>query len=264
MLQSQLEFGNKWNKISKRLTGRCENSVKNHFNTLYKKFGIDHKTHGVKNVNEALNVVNEEKKTDQYWISKLIEEKQKKLQETKQGNTNTPPLKLKSLRQSSASIPKFKLSENPASTPYPSTCFLDKMKKQTTEILARSERFINPATSQELFFTDKAIYLYNEHGYLIPFTNIYQIKRNRKLYTIEVEDTPASDRFSPLLPPFGDIKYSEINSMFSPILGNFYNTSGQFGFGLQAHPGTSPMPGLFQGSGSTGIVSLSPYAHTPL
>lgn len=138
------------------------------------------------------------------------------------------------------------------------------MKKQTGEILARSERFINPATTQELFFTDQAMYVYNEHGYLIPFVNIHQIKRSRKPVTIEVEDTPLSDKFSPLLPSFGDFKYQEIDPSFSPIVNNLYRTSGQCGYGVQRSTAASPMLGLFQNTGSTGIVSLSPYAHTPL
>jgi len=264
LLQLQLEFGNKWNKISKKLIGRCENSVKNHFNILYKKYGIDRKTQGVKNLNEALNVVNEEKRMDQDWINKLIEEKQKKLQEVEHGNTNTPPLKLKSLRQSIPSINSFKLPENATSTPYPNSCFLDQMKRQTNDILACSERFINPATNQELFFTDKAIYLYNEHGYLVPFVNMHQIKKSRKPYTTEMEDTPVSDKFSSLLRSFGDIKYPGIESTFSPIPSNLYRTSAQSNFGLQANAGTSPILGLFQNTSSTEIVTLSPFVHTPL
>eukprot|EP00826_Nyctotherus_ovalis_P007389 TRINITY_DN1183_c0_g2_i15.p1 TRINITY_DN1183_c0_g2~~TRINITY_DN1183_c0_g2_i15.p1 ORF type:complete len:161 (+),score=38.63 TRINITY_DN1183_c0_g2_i15:1152-1634(+) len=157
----------------------------------------------------------------------------------------------------------LELPKSKVSTPCITSYYLDQMKKQTSEILTRSERFINPATAQEMFFTDQAIYVYNEHGYLIPFVNIHQIKRSQKPISIEVEETPLSDKFSPLFPSFGEAKYQELDSMFSPLGGNAYKTPGQFGFELRS-TNTSPILRLLQGSGSTGMAALSPYGSTPL
>ena len=153
-MEGQLEFGNKWNKIAAKLPGRCENSVKNRYNILYKKNGIFHKAKGAKDINQALNGVNEIKKNDNDWITKLIKEKRRLLcipeSVPEPPKVKTPPLKLKSLRQSLVAMAKLELPE----TQNDSTCFnyryLNRMKNKTAEIISDSERFVNPNTGQEI------------------------------------------------------------------------------------------------------------------
>ena len=70
------KHGHKWSEISKKLPGRCENSVKNRFNMLYKKHGMDKNGAAQSSVGDALNAVNEERKDNNEWIQKLIAEKQ--------------------------------------------------------------------------------------------------------------------------------------------------------------------------------------------
>lgn len=76
LLETQLECGNRWSEIAKRLPGRSENAVKNRFNILYKKYREDVKY--TEDVQEALNSVSVVKANETDWIRKLIEEKKKK------------------------------------------------------------------------------------------------------------------------------------------------------------------------------------------
>ncbi len=78
MLESQLDCGNKWSEIAKRLKGRSENSVKNRYNMLYKKYKDENKVVHLDDVMGALETVTDGKKDDKEWIKKLIEEKKKK------------------------------------------------------------------------------------------------------------------------------------------------------------------------------------------
>lgn len=259
LLQAQLDFGNKWNQISMKLSGRSENSVKNRFNILYKKYGIKHKTLDARDVSEALNAVNEEKKADTDWIHKLIEDKCAKMKNLKTVDRGTPPLGLKTLKSSLMAMTKLEL-EGQTELVYPSHGYLDKMKKKTVEILARSERFINPATTQELFFSDQAIFLYNEHGYLIPFTDIHQIKRSRCPRVIEVDESSFSGKLSPRQShPFNDALYHEGELIFSPTSELLRKTNLHPKPRFQLNPATSPMLSLLRGSNSSGLTSTSPH-----
>eukprot|EP00826_Nyctotherus_ovalis_P036364 TRINITY_DN3216_c0_g1_i13.p2 TRINITY_DN3216_c0_g1~~TRINITY_DN3216_c0_g1_i13.p2 ORF type:complete len:160 (+),score=32.73 TRINITY_DN3216_c0_g1_i13:1136-1615(+) len=141
--------------------------------------------------------------------------------------------------------------------------YLERMKKQTSEVLARAERFINPATTQELFFTDQEVYLYNEHGYLVPLSSIRQIKRCSKPHFVEVEETP-NNKFSPALTSFGDVRYLEGDSIFSPLGGTWCKAAGHLGSGFPCSAATSPIQSLFHSAGSTGAITPSPYVHTPM
>ena len=92
------------------------------------------------------------------------------------------------------------------------------MKKRTADILAKSEKFVNPITGQEMFFSDQAIYVYNDHNYLVPLIDVNQIVHNPtvrpELYQGEEKSSP---QFSPML--------NESDSPFSQIPSRLFRNS---------------------------------------
>lgn len=83
LLHAQLDCGNKWVEIAKRLKGRGENSIKNRYNTLHKKYLDENRTVTIENINTALEAMTKNKYEDSNWINKLLEQKQKKVEEAK-------------------------------------------------------------------------------------------------------------------------------------------------------------------------------------
>lgn len=77
LLQAQLDYGNKWVEIMKKLKGRSENSIKNRYNTLYKKFLDENELIAVADVNCALEAVMKEKNEARNWIKKALEQKRR-------------------------------------------------------------------------------------------------------------------------------------------------------------------------------------------
>jgi hypothetical protein len=75
MLRAQLELGNHWNEIAKRLRGRGENAVKNRFHILLKKYRDE--TCAVPNasLDAALHAVTDKDKDDKAWVHAVIQEK---------------------------------------------------------------------------------------------------------------------------------------------------------------------------------------------
>ncbi len=161
---------------------------------LYKKYGVDIKTVGVSDVSSALHAVSEGKKGNTDWAQKLIEEKRRKVAEQKKDGeapeklrlpekpaptadtttmnmTTTAPMVMRSapkvlngLKSSLMDLTKNEIIENQSQYTCPNYRYINKMLQRNSEIIAKSEKFVNPATQQELFFTDQGIFVYNEQG----------------------------------------------------------------------------------------------------
>jgi hypothetical protein len=78
LLEAELKYGKKWVEIKKKLKGRSENSIKNRYNTLYKKYLDKNKIPNVEDVNEALQAVTKDKVDGREWVRTLIEQKKSK------------------------------------------------------------------------------------------------------------------------------------------------------------------------------------------
>ncbi len=284
LLEAQLMFGNKWSEIAKKLPGRCENSVKNRFNMLYKKYGVDQKTSGILDVTEAFHVVNEEKKMETEWIHRLIREKRSKKPADPKPVAPAPtptakkPTALKGLKASLFEMTKAEFIENPGDYTCPNHRYLNKMRQRTEEVRSKSERFVNPKTGQELFFTDLGIYVYNDKGFLIPLRDMIQIQRKHDIlhawaappkdlsdYSWEKPSPPIQQR------PLPEPRY-EAESPFSAMPSMLYRNSplqmsgGDFAFSqaitppslLGAHAGVYLVPP----TPNTGTTYIAPYEYT--
>jgi hypothetical protein len=78
LLRAQLEFGNKWSEIAKKLQGRGENSVKNRYNMLHKKYRDEIKMSYTRDMDHALQAMNGKQADDNEWVVSVLEEKRKK------------------------------------------------------------------------------------------------------------------------------------------------------------------------------------------
>lgn len=213
LLQAQQECGNKWSEIAKRLEGRCENSVKNRYNMLYKKYGVDLKKTGVADVSSALHAVSEGKKGNSDWAQRLVEEKKKKIAgilyakkglcieqkkdvevppeklqitSTAMSDSNAtavppagsatvpakapamkssaPPKGLSGLKTSLMEATRSEIIENQSQFTCPNYRYINRMMQRNSEITSKAEKFVNPVTQQELFFSDQGIFVYNDQG----------------------------------------------------------------------------------------------------
>ncbi len=89
-LKAYQKHPRKWNKISKSVPGRSEDSVKNRFRTLVKEYGREFETENVAfsadgglygAFENILREENDKMKDDLEWVQKLIAVKETKLQE---------------------------------------------------------------------------------------------------------------------------------------------------------------------------------------
>ncbi len=74
LLEAHIKAGNKWKDIAKFLPGRSENSIKNRYNTLSKRYRDRTSKTTLGDVNQALQAVTGAKKDDSAWAEKLIRE----------------------------------------------------------------------------------------------------------------------------------------------------------------------------------------------
>ena len=156
-------YGNKWSEISKILSGRTENSVKNRFNCLLKKEKEEMMGKNVNgtNLDDALSNAIKNENDDSQWVDSIISKK--KLELSMQSGTVTyPPLQEKIKKEihsylSSTDAP----SENGflQFTPNSSTCPNFRYLMRRSTLLKDSEKFINPITKQVLYVHPIGVYI---------------------------------------------------------------------------------------------------------
>lgn len=78
LLEGQLDCGNRWVELRKKLKGRSENAIKNRYNTLYKRYLNQNRAVTIDSVNGALEAAIKEKSDDREWIRILLEQKKNK------------------------------------------------------------------------------------------------------------------------------------------------------------------------------------------
>jgi len=69
-----------------------------------------------------------------------------------------------SMKSSLLESTKNEMIDNPGMFTCPNHNYIIKKKQKTASIIARAEKFVNPCTHQEVFFTDEGMYVYDEHG----------------------------------------------------------------------------------------------------
>lgn len=75
LLKLQLQMGNKWSEIIKKIDGRTENQVKNRFNTLAKQKREEKRKKSDKRLGDVINSINQhtDEAPDQWIREKTIE-----------------------------------------------------------------------------------------------------------------------------------------------------------------------------------------------
>lgn len=191
LLKEALEHGNRWVEIRKKLKGRSENSIKNRYNTLYKRHLDKRKMATVADVNEALEAAIKEKGDDRAWIRVLLEQRKNKGEDLPLKNEpkitlNKKVSVLKQMDELPANksrpivVEKVEISnaKNFGQYTCPNLRYINKMKQRKKNFMDNTELFINPITQQKVYVSEQGIFLMNSHEILSPLTTLQQIKRN--------------------------------------------------------------------------------------
>ena len=155
LLNAYLKHGNKWREIAKLLPGRGENSVKNRFNILFKKYKSIPDDKKQDDVTHALEAVSHSTTKDTEWINKAIKDKTEELKAEEK--------KLKEEKKELVTAQPKRLYTKP-----------EQNKLMVPEL---TERFINPDTQQELILSENGIFILAPDRALLPYKGFTQVTK---------------------------------------------------------------------------------------
>lgn len=207
LLESELKYGKRWVEIKKKLKGRSENSIKNRYNTLYKRYLDENKTIAGGDVNDALEAaIKEDKSDEKEWIRILLEQKknrciitslpiakeQKNLSEkNKVANQVEEPVPSTSTNNKSSSIipesnkesssvgeVEEKKAKNFGQYTCPNLRYINRFRQRKRKFIDDAELFINPVTHQKVYVSDQGIFLLNSSDIINPLASLEQIKKS--------------------------------------------------------------------------------------
>eukprot|EP00826_Nyctotherus_ovalis_P059973 TRINITY_DN8386_c0_g4_i1.p1 TRINITY_DN8386_c0_g4~~TRINITY_DN8386_c0_g4_i1.p1 ORF type:complete len:211 (+),score=48.26 TRINITY_DN8386_c0_g4_i1:514-1146(+) len=197
LLEEALEHGNRWVEIRKKLKGRSENSIKNRYNTLYKRYLDKHKMATIADINEALEAATKEKGDERAWIKVLLEQMRNKGKDLISTNEPKKVSLLKHMEELAANnnrpITTEKMEVSKAKNFGQYTCpnfrYINKMKQRRKNFLDKAELFINPITQQKVYVSEQGVFLINSCEILSPLTTLQQIKRGDESAIFHIQVT---------------------------------------------------------------------------